>query len=56
MASAANRYSTVVHIHVRDFMFFSSLLREWRFRLAQSGIANENLWQVHAPERRGDTD
>ncbi len=23
--SAANRYTTVIHIHVRDFMLFSSL-------------------------------
>src|SRR5271167_4112313 len=53
MASAANRYTTVIHIHVRDFMFFSSLLREWRFRLARSGIPDENLQQVHAPGRRG---
>src|SRR5580700_157415 len=52
IASAANRYTTVVHIHVRDFMFFSSLLREWRFRLARSGIAEEN---VHAPERIRET-
>ena len=28
MASAANRYTTVVHIHVRDFMFLSSFLRD----------------------------
>src|SRR5271157_5236310 len=35
--NAANRYTTVLHIHVRDFMVFSSLLREWRFRLARSG-------------------
>jgi len=48
-----NRYTTVIHIQVRDFMFSSSLLREWRFRLARSGIADENLLQVQAPERRG---
>ena len=53
MASAANRDTTVIHIHVRDFMFFSSLLREWRFRLARSRIADENWQQVQAPERRG---
>src|SRR5208283_2563393 len=53
MASAANRNTTVIHIHVRDFMFFSSLLRKWRFKLARSGIANKNLRQVHTPERRG---
>ena len=28
-------------------MFFSSLLPEWLFRLAPSGIADENLQQVH---------
>jgi hypothetical protein len=26
IASAANRYTAVAHVHVRDFMFFSSLL------------------------------
>ena len=30
IASAANRKGAVVHIHVRDFIFFSSSLREWR--------------------------
>jgi hypothetical protein len=53
IASAANNDTSIVHIHVRHFMFFSSLLREWRFGLARSGIADENLQQVHAPERRG---
>src|SRR5271165_3938269 len=46
IASTPKRDTTVVHIHVRDFMFFSSSLREWRFRLARSGIADENLGQV----------
>jgi hypothetical protein len=41
-------------MHMRDFMFFSSLLREWRFRLARSGIADENLQQVQTPERKGE--
>src|ERR1022692_2072900 len=53
IASAANRYTTVIHIQVRDFMFFSSLLREWRSWLARSEIADENLRQVQAPERAG---
>jgi hypothetical protein len=28
---------------MRNFIFFSSLLREGRFRLARRGIADENL-------------
>src|SRR5664280_1668507 len=50
--STTIRLKMLPSVHVRDFMFFSSLLREWRFGLARSGIADKNLQQVQAPERR----
>jgi hypothetical protein len=47
-----NRSPRCVHIHVQNFHTLL-LIRERRFRLARNGIADENLQQVHTPERRG---
>ena len=33
--STTSRLKSASYIHVRNFMFFSSFIREWRFRLAQ---------------------
>src|SRR5664280_1517170 len=47
IASAANTDTAVVHIQVRDFMFFSSSLREWRFGLpgAESAMRTCNKFK-----------
>src|SRR5580704_10389002 len=51
--SAANRYTTLIHIHVRDFIFFSSELVTGDSDLPRVRIADENREQVHKPERKG---